>query len=122
MPRIFFFEINAGDPEKVIKFYETVFGWKITKWEGPIDYWLVETGDENDPGIDGGIMKRENLSSTIYSIIEVSSIEDNIKKIEENGGKIIAPKMPIPGFGYEAYFKDSDGNVLGIFEKDETAK
>lgn len=54
MPRVQHFEISANDPEKVASFYEKVFGWKVTKWEGPVEYWLVETGETEEPGIDGG--------------------------------------------------------------------
>ena len=46
MPRVQHFEISADDPEKVAAFYEKVFGWKITKWEGPVEYWLASTGEK----------------------------------------------------------------------------
>jgi predicted enzyme related to lactoylglutathione lyase len=54
MPRVVHFEIAANDPDKAAAFYQEVFGWKITKWEGPQEYWLVETGEEGEPGINGG--------------------------------------------------------------------
>jgi predicted enzyme related to lactoylglutathione lyase len=60
MPRVIHFEINADQPERAVKFYSEVFGWKIQKWEGPMDYWLVYTGE--GLGIDGGLTKRENPS------------------------------------------------------------
>ncbi|MFY9638587.1 MAG: VOC family protein, partial [Methanobacterium sp.] len=50
------FEIPADDPGRAAKFYENVFGWKVEKWEGPFDYWLVTTGEAEEPGIDGAIM------------------------------------------------------------------
>jgi predicted enzyme related to lactoylglutathione lyase len=59
LPRIVHFELNVKDVEKTIKFYEEVFGWKFEKWSGPIDYWLIMTGDENEPGIDGGLENEE---------------------------------------------------------------
>jgi predicted enzyme related to lactoylglutathione lyase len=122
MGRVVHFEINADEPEKSIKFYEDVFGWKFKKWEGPMDYWLITTGDEKKPGIDGGLMKREDPGATIYDTIDVSSVDEFIKKIEANGGTITQPKTAVPGVGWMAYFKDIDGNVFGIMEDDETAK
>ena len=47
MSRVVHFEIPADDPVRAAKFYEDVFGWKIEKWEGPFDYWLVTTGEED---------------------------------------------------------------------------
>ena len=59
MSRVNHFEINADDPERAAKFYANVCGWKIDKWKGPIEYWLVTTGESDEPGIDGAIMRRE---------------------------------------------------------------
>ena len=59
MGRIVHFEVHADEPARAAKFYNDVFGWKVEKWEGPIDYWLVTIGPEDQRGIDGGIMKRQ---------------------------------------------------------------
>ena len=56
--RIVHFELPADDPKRAITFYEKVFGWTITKWEGPKDYWLVVTGPDEEPGINGVIAPR----------------------------------------------------------------
>ena len=58
MLRVSHFELPASDPEKLVKFYEDVFGWTVKKWDGPMDYWLVMTGPEDQEGIDGGIARR----------------------------------------------------------------
>ena len=120
MAKVVHFEINSDNPEKAVKFYESVFGWNIKKWQG--DYWMATTGDEKEPGIDGGIQKRTESSATTYIVINVPSIDDYIKKIEANGGKVTTPKMPIPGIGWAAYFKDLDGNLIGLFKEDKNAK
>jgi predicted enzyme related to lactoylglutathione lyase len=57
LPRVVHFDINANKPEELAKFYEQVFNWKFEKWKGPMDYWLITTG-ENEPGIDGGLSRR----------------------------------------------------------------
>lgn len=122
MPKINHFEINADDPLRAKSFYENVFKWKIEKWEGPLEYWLINAGDEDEPGINGGLQKRENKEDAITNYITVKSVDDIIKKIEENGGKIIKPKSPIPRVGYYAIFKDTEGNRLYLMEEDESAK
>jgi predicted enzyme related to lactoylglutathione lyase len=65
MPRVVHFEINADNPERAVKFYQNIFGWKVNKWVGPMDYWLISTGDKEQPGIDGAIMKKANPQATI---------------------------------------------------------
>ena len=74
MPRVIHFEISTNEPEKVVTFYENVFGWKVTKWDGPQDYWLVETGTDEKPGINGGISRDNDLLSGTVNTIGVSDI------------------------------------------------
>lgn len=117
MPRVTHFEINADDPERAVKFYQQAFGWKISTWEGPLEYWLIETGEEGEPGIDGAIMRREQQWTTVNTI-EVPSYEDFAKKVKQAGGQIVTPKQAIPGVGHHSYCLDTEGNVFGILEPD----
>ena len=59
MNRIIHFDIPADVPERAVKFYESAFGWKGQRWEGSMEYWLMTTGPDREPGIDGGIGKRQ---------------------------------------------------------------
>lgn len=121
MPRVVHFEIQADDPERAVRFYEKVFGWKIKKWEGPVDYWLVTTGEPGQPGIDGAIMRRTNHGTT-YNTIDVPSVDEFTKAIEKAGGKVVMPKTAVPSVGYMAYCADTEGNVFGIMQEDPSAK
>ncbi len=124
MPRVVHFEINAEKPERAVKFYKKVFGWKIMKWEGPVDYWLIETGEKDEPGIDGGLSKRTEAESepSTVNTIDVSSVDEFAKKVEKNGGTIVVPKHAVPGVGWIVYFKDTEGNMFSMMEEDESAK
>jgi predicted enzyme related to lactoylglutathione lyase len=122
LPRVIHFEIDAKKPERAIKFYEKVFDWKIEKWKGPIDYWLIMTGKEKEPGIDGGLAKRTEAEHSTVNTIDVPSVNEYVKKVESNGGSIIRPKTAVPGVGWMAYFKDPEGNIWGIMENDESAR
>ena len=121
MSRVVHFEIPSDDPEKTVGFYETVFGWKFNKWDGPMEYWLIETGEESSPGINGGLMHRQNEAQGVVNTIDVPSVDDYIQKVTDAGGTICVPKMSIPSVGYLAYFLDTDGNMFGIMETDESA-
>ena len=122
MPRVVHFELSADDPARAIMFYEKVFGWTINKWEGPIEYWLVMTGEKDQPGIDGGIMRRQESSENTVNTIDVPDVDEYIKKIEKAGGKITRPKMSVPGVGYAAYVQDTEGNTFGIMQNDPNAE
>jgi predicted enzyme related to lactoylglutathione lyase len=122
MPRVIHFEIDAKTPERAIKFYEKVFGWKIEKWKGPVDYWLVTTGKEREPGIDGGLSRRTEAEPSTVNTIDVPSVDEFAKKVKDNGGKIIRPKRAVPGVGWMAYFEDPEGNIWGIMQSDDSAK
>ena len=114
MPKVVHFEITADNPERAVKFYTQAFGWKIEKWAGGPDYWMME-GDKKEMGIGGAIMKRDGLTGVV-DYIGVPSVEEAVKKIKAAGGKILVPKTEIPKIGYFAHFKDSEGNMLGVFE------
>lgn len=124
MNRVTHFEIYTADPKAVQPFYEQVFEWKFNKFEGgPIEYWLINTGDDKEPGINGGITRpREGQSPGTLNTVAVESLGETIKKIEQRGGKICVPKMAIPKIGWLAYAADPAGNVFGILEPDQTAK
>ncbi len=122
MPRIIHFDIPADDPVRAQKFYGEIFGWNFDKWNGPMEYWMVKTGDEKNPGINGGLSKRMGGQDAITNTIDVPSIDEYAKKIQSKGGQVIAPKTPIQGIGYFASCKDTEGNVFGIIEMDQNAK
>lgn len=124
MNRVVHFEIYTDDPKTVQPFYQDVFGWRFQKFEGgPMEYWLVATGDDKQPGINGGLMRsREGQNPGTLNTIGVSSLDASIKKIEQSGGKICVPKMAIPNVGWLAYAADPAGNVFGIIEPDTDAK
>jgi predicted enzyme related to lactoylglutathione lyase len=127
MPRVVHFEIHAADPERGVKFYENVFGWTFQKWEGPMDYWLITTGPDSEPGINGGLIRRQGgidgqAVIAYVCTVGVDDLDAAMASVEANGGTVAVPKMPIPGVGWLAYYKDTEGNIFGIMQSDPTAK
>lgn len=122
MPRVVHFEIHSADPDAAAAFYTSIFGWKISKWDGPVEYWLVQTGEEGR-GIDGGIVRRQGDApaagaavNAYVCTIGVESLDDTLTSITGNGGEIAVAKHEIPGIGMLAYFKDRDGNIFGVMQ------
>jgi predicted enzyme related to lactoylglutathione lyase len=118
MSKVTHFELPADDPKRAIAFYEKVFGWTITKWEGPFDYWLVTIGSDDEPGINGAITPRMMPEQVTTDTIGVESLDDSLKKIVEAGGTITQPKQAVPGVGYIAYCSDTEGNLFGLIQTD----
>lgn len=121
MSRVIHFEISANNPERVVAFYKKVFGWKIEKWEGPQEYWLVTTGEEEEPGINGGIFRPHEIFSGTVNTIGVPDVDEFAKRVKANGGQVVVEKMAIPGIGYQAYCKDVEGTLFGIHQQDPNA-
>ena len=98
MPRVAHFEIYTDNPEAVQSFYREIFGWNFQKFEGgPVEYWLITTGPDDQPGINGGVTRpREGQNPGTLNTIAVASLDQTIKAIEQGGGKICVPKMAIP--------------------------
>lgn len=106
------------------EFYKKAFGWTINKWEGsPVDYWLISTGPQNQPGIDGAIARKEDQpASGVLITAQVDSVDATLKEIWAAGGSVVVPKRAVPGVGWQAHIRDTEGNVIGIFESNPTAK
>ena len=117
MARVIHFELPADKPERAVKFYEGLFGWKIDKWDGPVDYWLVTTGEEGEPGINGAIKDKATPESVTCNTLGVDSIDVYFNKVKGAGGQVLTEKMEIPGIGWHGYCKDTEGNIVGLMEE-----
>jgi predicted enzyme related to lactoylglutathione lyase len=135
MNRVVHFEIHADDMDRAQKFYESVFGWKFQTL-GPEygGYRTIMTGPNmselvgkplamENIGIDGGMTLRRGprpaADAPVHGyvcVVGIENIDNTIKKIEAAGGTLALAKMMIPGVGWVAYYKDTEGNIFGIIE------
>jgi predicted enzyme related to lactoylglutathione lyase len=122
MPRPNHFEIHAENPERAIEFYEAVFGWKFQLWDGPMEYWTIRTGESPEPGIDGGLMRRRDPAQPCVNTVGVTDLDATVKMVEASGGMTALPRMPVPGVGWLAYCKDTEGHIFGLLQADPAAK
>jgi len=129
MGRVIHFEIHAEKPDRAVAFYQKMFGWEITKWGGPADYWVISTGKKEEPGINGGLLKRmgpppaDGQPVNAYACtVDVPNLDDMMGKVGKHGGTIAVPKMAVPGIGWLAYGKDTEGNIFGMMQADTKAK
>ncbi|MCJ7763517.1 VOC family protein [Candidatus Bathyarchaeota archaeon] len=119
---IMHFEIPADNVEKLRKFYSALFGWKIEKIPGPVEYYGIETVSVNKKGmperlgVNGGMIKKQNPEHKPVNYIAVESVDEYVKKIAALGGKVIVPKMEVPGIGWWALALDPEGNQFAIMQ------
>lgn len=129
-PRPVHFEIHAADPERAKAFYEALFGWTISKWDGPAPYWLIKTGEDGETGINGGMVRRMGDNPDPKDptpvvawacTVGVDDCEAYVDKALSLGGVVALPKMAIPGVGWLAYVKDTESNIFGLMQSDPSA-
>jgi uncharacterized protein len=126
MDKVVHFEITFDDQMRAKEFYRSAFDWDLQDSDmgGGITYTSAITApiDEKtrfpkEPGaINGGFTQKGAETPSPVITIGVDSIDDSIKKIEAAGGSVVTPRTPIPDVGAFAYFKDSEGNVMGLWE------
>jgi hypothetical protein len=118
------FEIPADNVERATRFYSKTFGWTMNAMP-EMEYTMVRTGAVDQQGmpkapgyIGGGIAKRGGpLEHPVVTIV-VDDVAAAEKTVEKNGGKIVVHKQPVGdgSMGFSAYFKDSEGNTVGLYE------
>lgn len=123
MATIVHFEIPADNIERTNKFYGNLFGWKMEKMAGPMEYWTFRTtNDKGEQIIGGGIMKRQMPDQGIINYISVDSVDKYSKKVQELGGKVKVQKTEVQGFGWFAVCTDTENNTFALWEANPQAQ
>lgn len=124
------FEIPADEPKRAAAFYRGLFDWDIRDWDNPDNHaeiMMIATVPTDDagmptrPGVNGMIMKRQNPHQPFANYINVEDIDAFGARAVALGGQVIMPKTPVPGMGWFLYFKDTEGNILGLWQSDPAA-
>jgi predicted enzyme related to lactoylglutathione lyase len=122
MNRPIHFELHSNDPERTQQFFADVFDWRFNKWEGPLEYWLVTTGDGKNAGIDGGLLRSMDGQPRTVNTLKVEDVDACCSQVLAAGGQVVVPKMAIPGVGWLAYCTEPAGNLFGVMHDDPAAK
>jgi uncharacterized protein len=116
------FEVPAEDVDRAKNFYSGLFGWKIGKVPGPMEFWHIDTGGP-DATPDGGLLKRQSPEHRgITQYISVQSLDESVAKVQRLGGHVRMGKTPVPQMGYFAICQDTEGNSFGLWEHNSNAK
>jgi predicted enzyme related to lactoylglutathione lyase len=119
--RVVHFEIPYDDGDRAHTFYESAFGWQLMSLP-EMGYTLITSGPSGDQGptepgfINGGMMQRQDPYTAPNVVIDVDNLEDALKAVNQAGGSTVAERQAVGDMGFAAYFKDTEGNLLGLWE------
>jgi hypothetical protein len=122
--KVVHFEIPANNVKRASAFYKDVFGWWTMNMPG-MDYTMLggtkvsEKGEFSESGsINGGMMKRSKAMAHPIITIGVDDIDASIKAVVKKGGKQVGKKEDIgQNMGQTAYFIDTEGNLMGLYQR-----
>ena len=123
--RVVHFEIPYDDDERARGFYQQAFGWQMMPMP-EMGYTIVMTGPSGDEGptepgfINGGMMKREGPYNGPNLVIDVANLEEALKSVNEAGGSTVSEREAVGDMGFVAYFRDTEGNLVGLWETNAT--
>jgi uncharacterized protein len=119
--RVVHFEIPFDDQERATRFYTEAFGWSLNAMP-EMKYVLATTGpsDEGPPGepgfINGGLLERGLPVGGPVVVVEVADIDATLETVERLGGTTVSARSAVGEMGFAAYFKDSEGNLTGLWQ------
>ena len=119
--RVVHFEVPFDDAERARAFYAEAFGWKLMPVP-ELSYTLVTTGPSDqgppsEPGfINGGMFQRGEPTAGPVVTIEVDDIDTALERIGSLGGSTVTGRQQVGDMGFSAYFKDPEGNLMGLWQ------
>ena len=120
--KVVHFEIPFDDGDRARAFYAEAFGWTINEIPG-LHYDIVQTGPVDENGyptesgyVGGGMLKRDSPTDRPVITVDVEDIDVALAKIEELGGMTVLGRQAVGEMGWAAYFKDVEGNLMGLWQ------
>ena len=122
-----YFDLTVHDVGQARKFFKEIFGWRFVRFPMPYEYYRIQAGPESEPGIDGGIgaVKDAPIAGGMpvtQLTVPVANLDEVIAKVQSNGGRVVEPRMAIPGIGWYATCAEPGGLCFGVIQGDLTAK
>jgi hypothetical protein len=105
-------QVITREPEKHSAFYATVFGWKVNA-DNPLGYRMVDP--DSAKGIPGGFWPAPpEAQAFVQLFIEVSNMEEIVRRVTDNGGSILIPPQTLPAGEQMAILRDPLGISFGL--------
>lgn len=122
-----YFDLTVTDLDSARRFFEHALGWRFEKFAMPYEYYRIQAGAPDEPGIDGGIGEAKDAplakgNPMTQVTIQVENLDEVLARVKEGNGKIVEPKMPIPGIGWYATCSEPGGLLFGLIEPDASVR
>ncbi len=116
------FEIPADDEVRAGKFYSSAFGWTVSPVP-ELSYTMIQTTPTDESGmpsvpgsINGGMFRRQGTVTSPVVTVDVDDIDAALESINALGGSTVMPRQEVGNMGWSAYFKDTEGNIVGLWQ------
>ncbi|WP_110180921.1 VOC family protein [Nocardioides solisilvae] len=119
--RVVHFEVPYDDHDRATAFYREIFGWDVSRWDD-FEYDMVSTGPQGEQGptepgyIGGGMFRRDGELNAPVVTMGVDDIDATLAQVEAAGGSTVSGKEPVGEMGWSAYFRDCEGNLMGLWQ------
>lgn len=116
MTRVVHFDLSADDVARAAEFYRRAFGWKVERWDGPTEYWLMSPASAEQASVTGGIAARVEPGDSTAVVYEVESVDEAAARVVSCGGSIREPKQRLSGVGMLVACRDTEGNTFCLLQ------
>lgn len=122
-----YFDLTVADLDAARAFFRRVLGWTFEKFPMPYEYYRIQAGPADEPGIDGGIGALKDASTAggrplTQVTIPVADLDATMALVRECGGTVVEAKVPIPGIGWYVTCSEPGGLLFGLIQADPTVQ
>lgn len=122
-----YFDLTVENLTTARQFFEQVLEWRFERFPMPYEYYRIQAGPPDVPGIDGGIgaIADAPLSGgrpMTQVTIPVDDLDAVLARVRTNGGSVVEDKLPIPGTGWYATCAEPGGLKFGIIQADPNVR
>jgi predicted enzyme related to lactoylglutathione lyase len=122
-----YFDLTVTDLAVARHFFETVLGWRFEKFPMPYEYYRIQAGAPEEPGIDGGIGATRDAPLSAgrpmtQVTVPVPNLDEVLARVKSSNGRIVENKMPIPGIGWYATCAEPGGLLFGLIQADPSVQ
>jgi uncharacterized protein len=117
MSKVVHFEIPADDTSRAREFWGSMFGVEFRSYEGPVEYHMFSNDDQSG----GGLMPRQEGQDGLVVYFGTDDMDSALDRVRQLGGSVVGEKSPVPGMGWYAHVRDTEGNRFSLWQSDENA-
>jgi predicted enzyme related to lactoylglutathione lyase len=122
MDKVVHFEVPFDNGERATTFYREAFGWQLNAMP-QFQYVLATTTPIDEQGkftesggVNGGLLHRQGPITAPVITIGVDDLDEALARVEKLGGTVAIGRQPVGDMGFSAYFHDTEGNLIGLWQ------